>query len=133
MGVGDNPFTRIHTHYLWWLITYHISGMSGGSPIDRDEDNEESELIQTYYDWEETAPSTAVVETVAFATHRELRALPLLYEVVDPKALDTMFTSPVAVQAKTPITISFIFAGCSVRVQSSGEVRVRPATRSQES
>ena len=109
--------------------------MEGKDPsISHEEKTEESNQIQAFYNWEDTAPSAAVIDTVAFAAHHELSDLPLLYEVVEPEALDKLVTSSNAMQASqdSQLSISFAYANCAVTVKCDGEVCIRSPTHSEK-
>ncbi|KAB1197885.1 MULTISPECIES: HalOD1 output domain-containing protein [Haloferax] len=84
-------------------------------------------VIRAEYDWSTQAPSTAVIETVAIAANREPTALELLYNTVDPDALDALFDSSGCHSTDGVTTVSFEFAGHGVTVQSNGIVVVQPA------
>ncbi|WP_231188379.1 HalOD1 output domain-containing protein [Haladaptatus sp. DYF46] len=107
---------------------------SEDSPIDQEEKTEEPEQIQAFYNWGDTAPSAAVIDTVAFAAHRELSDLPLLYEVVEPEALDKLITSSNAMRASqdSQLSISFAYANCAVTIKCDGEVCIRSPTHSEK-
>jgi hypothetical protein len=81
--------------------------------------------IRGEYDWTSTAPSTAVIETVAIACNRKPTRLEPLYEAVDPDALDALVRS----SGDSPVadgTVTFEVADKSVTVHSGGTVVVRP-------
>ncbi|MFC7096843.1 HalOD1 output domain-containing protein [Halobaculum marinum] len=62
--------------------------------------------------------SIRVVECVAEATGREPTDLPPLYDVVDPDALDDLFTAG----GDGNCTVSFRFEGTLVEVRGEGDV-----------
>lgn len=69
-----------------------------------------------------TSVCERVVEGVAEITGRPLGELPALAAVIDPDALETVF-SPVQQAMATPDgTVSFEYAGCLVVVRSDGTV-----------
>lgn len=115
------------------VVVGHSMG-SEDSPIDQEEKTEEPEQIQAFYNWGDTAPSAAVIDTVAFAAHRELSDLPLLYEVVEPEALDKLITSSNAMRASqdSQLSISFAYANCAVTIKCDGEVCIRSPTHSEK-
>jgi hypothetical protein len=82
-------------------------------------------LARSEYDWAETAPSTAVVETVAEATGEPITEIGPLYDSIDPDALDTLFqphgTSPQCNDGY----VSFEFADHTVAVHANGSVTLR--------
>lgn len=66
--------------------------------------------------------SEQVVETVATSRNTEPTDLPLLYEILDPEALDTI------VRTMTDGKICFEYAGHAVTVQSDGTVNISDAS-----
>ena len=94
-------------------------------PDESDTASETDGEIRAEYDWTATTPSTAVIETVAIASNRELTGIEPLYEVIDPDALDTLIQSNGAESARDGATVTFEFAGQSVTVHGGGVV-VRP-------
>ncbi|WP_123537242.1 HalOD1 output domain-containing protein [Halosimplex salinum] len=67
------------------------------------------------------SPSEAVVSAVAAHRNVDPMALPPLYEVLDPDALDALFRSPDGEQG----TATFEYADCTVVYSSDGSVDVR--------
>jgi len=91
--------------------------------FDGNEPNGEDEAIHAQFEWTSTAPSTAVIETVAIALDHEPTAIEPLYESIDPDALDTLLKgSPATVNH---VTVSFVAADRHVTVHSRGDVAVR--------
>lgn len=81
--------------------------------------------VRRRYDWSETAPSTAVVETVAAAIDRDPVETGPLYDVLDPDALNELF-APVGDRPVSPdLDVSFRFEGLTVTVRATGTVSVR--------
>jgi len=78
--------------------------------------------IHTQYDWTETNPSIAVIETVAVAVDREPTELELLYDFIDPDAFDIL----VQTSGSEAVTVSFHYASQQVTVHGTGDVIVRP-------
>jgi hypothetical protein len=66
----------------------------------------------------EPTVSIRVVRAVARTTNRDQTELPLLYDSVDPEALNTL------VSRMSDGEVSFSYAGCEVTVTSDGTVRV---------
>lgn len=68
----------------------------------------------------------AVVEAVAAATDREVTALPPMFDVVNPDALDALVRSDGT--SDPDVRVSFPYAGTDVHVRSEGsiDVRLRP-------
>lgn len=82
-----------------------------------------SGTVHAHYEWSETAPSIAVVETVAAAVDRDVTAIGPLYESVDPDALDALVQSDEPTKTGET-TVSFTVADRAVTVHSRGEVVV---------
>ncbi|RLM32980.1 HalOD1 output domain-containing protein [Haloarcula sp. Atlit-120R] len=91
-----------------------------------DEQDVTTEPVRAQYEWSSTAPSTAVIETVAIAVNRAPTTLEPLYESLDPDALDTLLrpTGSASSDVET-VTVSFNFADWQVTVHSRGDVIVR--------
>jgi hypothetical protein len=64
--------------------------------------------------------TVTVVELVAAETERDPLELPPLATVVEPEALDRLFTDDTSTEA----SVQFQFAGCHVSVTASGVVTV---------
>lgn len=77
-----------------------------------------------------TPPSVTVVQAVAAATGMDVDELPLLYEVVDPDALDALFASKHTGSSRGSGQVHFRLAGCEVTVTANGEVTVRAPSSS---
>jgi len=83
------------------------------------------ETIRAQYEWSSTAPSTAVIETVAIALNREPTTIEPLYESVDPDALDALLRPGGSPANADDITVSFVVGDRRVTVHSRGDVIVR--------
>jgi hypothetical protein len=94
--------------------------------FDGNEPKGEAETIRTQFDWASTAPSMAVIETVAIALDRELTTIEPLYESIDPDALDALLRSNGSLATANDVTVSFVVADRQVTVHSRGDVVVRP-------
>lgn len=78
------------------------------------------------YDWAETPPTAAVVETFERVVGDDLdRALPL-YESVEPDALDALFDHALRNGEPSSTSVCFEFAGHLVTVYGSGELVLKP-------
>lgn len=66
----------------------------------------------------EPAVSTRIVRRVARATNRDETELPLLYDAIEPEALDTL------IDRMSDGEISFGYAECKITVKSDGTIRV---------
>lgn len=69
----------------------------------------------------DTAVSTDVVTSIAATTGKSMEALPPLYSVVDPDALDSLFDADR--QNAMGVRVRFSFAGCTVEIDE-GSVTV---------
>lgn len=73
-----------------------------------------------------TEPITdTVLRTVAEREGCSQLELPLLYESVDPDALNALFADPGAPFASSSIVVEFEYAGYAVRVDEPGVVELR--------
>lgn len=66
----------------------------------------------------ETTVSEQVIEAVAGATGTDALELPPLYDAIDPDALNTL------VEGSGGVTISFVYAGQEVCIESDGAIRI---------
>lgn len=80
------------------------------------------EETRAQFDWSETPPAMAVIETVAAAVGRSPSDLDPLYDSLDPEALNVLVRSSTA---EDGIVVSLSFAGRTVVIDSRGEVIVR--------
>lgn len=71
------------------------------------------------------SPSVAVVSAVSDALGADPSPPPVLYDVVDPDALDELF-SPGRPHRSTDLFVSFRYRDCLVTVCATGEITVRP-------
>lgn len=74
---------------------------------------------------EANSASVDIVEAVAAATGRDVCDLPLLYEQVDPDALDALFAPKPDGTPRLAGEVRFSLAGCDVTVTGEGEIVVR--------
>lgn len=76
-----------------------------------------------------TAPdkrvSVTIVEAISAAANTTVEQLPVLYEVIDPDALDTLFATRPDGTSPFDGQVSFVYAGFRV-VVGNGSVTVRP-------
>ena len=69
---------------------------------------------------------SAVVSGVATCTGRGVTDLPPLYNVVDPEALEQVFTSPLGSRRRSnDERIVFTYAGCEIVIGGGDELTVR--------
>lgn len=106
-----------------------MTGASGRPPSDDASDGDDG-TVRARFDFTKTAPSTAVVETVAIAADCEPTALETIATAIDPDALDAVFRPQVS-SPDVDTTVQFSYNGRWVTVSGSGEVAVRdePAER----
>ena len=71
-------------------------------------------------------PSERIIEAVADAADTSHHELPLLYEVVDPEALNHLFASDYGGATRAPGQVTIEYAGYEVVVSSSDDVTVSP-------
>ena len=76
---------------------------------------------------------SAVVSGVAACTGRGVTDLPPLYNVVDPEALEQVFTSPPGSRRRSnDERIVFTYAGCEIVIDGDDELTVRSLEKQQE-
>ena len=82
--------------------------------------------VVVHRDWSSgDSPSSAVVEAVAATTGAEPPEMSLLYDVIDPEALDRLVNrASHGPQGSGELTVSFTYEGCRVDVTSTGRVAV---------
>jgi hypothetical protein len=85
--------------------------------------------VRRQFEWAETRPSAAVIQTVAEAVDRSPTSFGPLFEYVDPDALDALFRSDERVLTDEYTVVSFLFASHDVTVRSDGTVEVRTHAR----
>lgn len=73
--------------------------------------------------FDEVSTSERVIDAVAEATDSDPTDVGPLYHVVDPDALDRLF-SPTRRGGRTEGYVQFAFGGCDVVVRGDGEVEV---------
>lgn len=69
-------------------------------------------------------PLLGVVRAVAAVRGREPTALPPLYDVVDPDALDRLVGGPPGHEADGSVRVAFVYAGTTVSVDGTGRIQV---------
>ncbi|WP_227380708.1 HalOD1 output domain-containing protein [Haladaptatus halobius] len=67
-----------------------------------------------------------IVTAITDAADTSHRELPPLYEVIDPDALDRLFTPIYEGATRSNVRVRFAYAGYEVVVHSSGDVTVSP-------
>jgi len=76
---------------------------------------------------------SAIVSGVAACTGSGVTDLPPLYNVVDPQALEQVFTSPLGSRHRSNDgRFVFIYAGCEVMIDGDDELTVRSLEDQQE-
>jgi hypothetical protein len=107
------------------LGNIRVSEMTTDNQGDRGEFAEVERAVEDDFDWQQTAPSTAVVEVVSRALTVESTAIDPLYDVVDPDALDRLVDTETADRSRSDIRIEFVYDGLRVTVESAGTVAVQ--------
>jgi len=80
---------------------------------------------RSMHDWDRPARlSLTIVQTVATATGTDHESMEPLYSVLDPDAICDLMNSA----SDDSVRLSFTYEGCSVTVQSSGEITVTADT-----
>lgn len=79
------------------------------------------------YDWSETDPSAAVVETIAVATNTVPTETDPLYDVIEPDALNTLF-DPAWGHTPPELRVTFDYDDLLVTVAATGTITVEPAS-----
>lgn len=95
-----------------------------GNPSDRRRRDENSGIIRTEFDWTETPPAVAVVETLAVATDTELLGVESLVDHLDPDALNTLIRNGDRDGSHTAVV--FGMAGHEVFIHTDGRLVVTP-------
>ncbi|MFD1647810.1 HalOD1 output domain-containing protein [Haloarchaeobius litoreus] len=81
-------------------------------------------MIRTTFDWSETPPAIAVVETIAVATDTEILGVEPLLDHLDPDALNTLIADEQRADAGTVVV--FAIAGHEVAVHADGRLVLVP-------
>lgn len=77
--------------------------------------------VRGRFDWSETEPTVAVIETVAVATDQTPLDVYSLHDVIDTDALNTLVTSA-RDDAGVDLQVTFAAPGCEVTVHGDGLV-----------
>ena len=94
---------------------------------DESEPHSPPDTTARHYDWTDSNdPSTAIVEAVADAVGRRVEEMPVLYDAVNPDAVDALVAP--TIPASTPVDVSFEYGGALVTVANTGTITVRPLT-----
>lgn len=83
--------------------------------------------VRRRYDWTETPPSTAVVETAAEAAGVDPTTIEPLYDALDPDGLDALVGAATPGGCRSGVAVAFTAADHRISVHGTGEVVVRPA------
>ena len=81
--------------------------------------------VRGNYDWDVTAPSTAVVETLAVALNRTEASIDPLYDSIDPETPDAVVQSSRSTANTSVTTVAFTVGDRQVTVDSRGTVVVQ--------
>ena len=82
--------------------------------------DEANETYRSKFDTQACPPSEAVIDTVAAATGCDFKDLPSLYFVIDPEALDNLFTPTSVENASQSVCVTFTYEGQQVTVDGEG-------------
>lgn len=86
--------------------------------------------FKTHHDWEESTDlSATIIDAVSAVIGREPTDIEPLYEVVDPDALDQLLLSLRPSDGNHPgrREVKFIYNGCQITAESSGDIWIEPA------
>lgn len=86
--------------------------------------DEDGDVIEAEFDWNETPPAVAVVETVSVVTNTDIRRLEPLFEHLDPDSLNALVGHEGGPRAGTVVT--FEIAGFETSVYADGRLRLSP-------
>jgi hypothetical protein len=92
-------------------------------PLTRDE---ETGTYRTDFDGRTQPVSEAVVYAVAELTQTDPLNLPPLYTVLDPDALNHLFSVATGTRPQTETSVSFEYAGNLVQVMERGTIAITP-------
>ena len=95
-----------------------------GKPSDGWREDDRAGVIRAEFDWSETPPAIAVVETLAVATDTEILDVEPLLEQLDPDALNALVGDENRADAGTVVV--FAMADHEVSVHSDGQLVVEP-------
>jgi hypothetical protein len=87
---------------------------------------ERPSTVRGQFDWSETEPTVAVVETVAAATDRTPLDVYSLHDTIETDALND-FLAVDGTELGADVQVSFSFDGCDVTVRADGLVQVELA------
>lgn len=79
------------------------------------------------YDKSTESVCMVVISTVAAVTDSDPRELDPIYPVIDPDALDNIFTPKLGEMSRQRGEVQFVYSGCEITVTSDGNVRAVPA------
>lgn len=81
-------------------------------------------MTRDKFDWTDISPSLAVIETIAEAADCDPIKLEPLFETIDPDALDRVMRGNGTDPHERNLTVSFLYNGYEVTVQSKGVVEL---------
>jgi len=94
----------------------------------QDRIHREGDTVHGTFDWDVVAPSTAVLETVAFAVERDPMELDALYDAIDFDAFDALIDPAHSSRQRSELSIAFNYYDHSITAYSDGDVVVNPTT-----
>lgn len=80
--------------------------------------------FRSRFDWSESSPTEAVIETVAVVTDQEPTDLPHLHAHIDPGALNAILEPGRGTVEDGEVSVTFPYGNTGVTVSSDGEVVV---------
>jgi hypothetical protein len=89
--------------------------------------HEESQTFRTEFDQQTRQPSEAIIAATAEVKDEDPTALPLLFNRIDPDALDTFFQTTSNQRRPPGRSITFEYVGCQITVNGHGTVIVDPS------
>ena len=94
-----------------------------------DDTDSPAERYRTSFDPRTESVSDALLTTVSRLDGRDLTALPVLGDCIDPEALDDLFASRAdGTVRQADCAIFFTYADYEVRVESDGSITLTPTT-----
>lgn len=88
-------------------------------------DTLEDDVVHAYPDGERSA-SASIVRAVAAALDRAPSEMGPLDAVIDPDALESLFSPQTSGDRQAGAHVTFAYEGCDVTVRANGEFVVRP-------
>lgn len=103
------------------MIVVGDTRMTETAADDEHDQLSDTELSRERFDWMETAPSTAIIETIAAVRGVDPTDFGPLYDTVDMDAIDTLFRSN---PQTTELRVSFTHAELVVSLVADGTITI---------